>query len=59
MRVTPHKPVPSAMGERLVNASGIGLVELKTDETPRRIVQLCAEGKDVEFELDEKASRWE
>ena len=47
------------MGERLVNASGIGLVELKTDETPRRIVQLCAEGKDVEFELDEKASRWE
>ncbi|WP_020408395.1 alkaline phosphatase D family protein [Hahella ganghwensis] len=59
MRVIPHKPVPAAAGERLVNASGIGWVELKPDGSPGKAVQLCADGQDITFRLHEEEARWE
>lgn len=59
MKVTPHKPANASPGERLVNAAGIGLVELSTEGTPVRVAQLCSNGEDVEFVMDKANARWE
>ena len=59
MRVIPRRPVTANPGERLLNAAGLGLLELQDDGTPSKVVQLCADGRDVPFELHEDEARWE
>lgn len=59
MRVIPRKPSPASPGERLVNASGIGLVDLNSQGQPTRVLQLCADGRDIQFDLHEAEARWE
>ncbi|RKF19728.1 alkaline phosphatase family protein [Alginatibacterium sediminis] len=59
MRIIPHKPIGSDAGERLVNCSGIGLLQLREDGSVKKIVQLGADGSTIEFELDEDQARWE
>ncbi|QHJ11006.1 hypothetical protein FX988_01228 [Paraglaciecola mesophila] len=52
MRVTPLKPSHASAGERLVNGSGIGLVELDDEGKPTHISQLLADEK-IHFEHDD------
>lgn len=52
LRITPRKPEPSSHGERLVNDAGIGLVELDETGRPRKVQQLCADGRTIDFTLD-------
>ncbi|WP_245686072.1 alkaline phosphatase D family protein [Terasakiispira papahanaumokuakeensis] len=59
MRVIPRKPSPASPGERLVNATGIGLVDLNQQGQPIRVLQLCADGRDIQFDLHEAEARWE
>lgn len=59
MRVIPRKPETANAGERLLNAAGVGLLELQADGSPVRVVQLCADGRDVDFQLQEDEARWE
>lgn len=59
MRVIPRKPTTADHGERLVNASGIGLLELNEDGSPRKILQLCSDGRKVSFKKKEDEARWE
>ncbi|MEZ5621441.1 MAG: alkaline phosphatase family protein [Burkholderiaceae bacterium] len=49
MRVTPRKPQGTPHGRRLLDASGIGLVELDAQGRPTRIRQLTNDGGDVDF----------
>lgn len=49
MKITPYLPQQSKKGHRLLNASGIGLVELNEKGAPKSIYQLCCEGQLVEF----------
>lgn len=57
MRVIPRKPVGTPHGQRILNASGIGLVELDETGAPTRICQLTADGKTVPFERREGEAR--
>ncbi|WP_370260670.1 alkaline phosphatase D family protein [Limnobacter sp.] len=50
MRVVPRKPSVADRGERLVNGSGIGLLELDEHGAPTRMVQLLNDGQTVHFE---------
>ncbi|WP_417598938.1 alkaline phosphatase D family protein [Oceanospirillum sp.] len=59
MRVIPRKPQTADPGERLANGAGVGLVELNAEGAPVRVVQLCADGRDVSFKLQEDEARWE
>ncbi len=59
MKVIPRRPVPASRGKRLVNDAGIGLVELSVDGRPVRALQLCADGRDIEFELYEPEAHWQ
>ncbi len=59
MRVIPHRPENAASGERLLNASGIGLLELNPDGSPLAVWQLTGKGELVAFEIDEQNARWE
>lgn len=59
MRVIPRKPTTADHGERLLNASGIGLLVLNADGSPSKVVQLCADGRDVKFKQKEDEARWE
>lgn len=59
MQVIPHKPETADPGERLLNASGVGLVTLNTDGSPREVMQLCADGRKIRFVLREEEGRWE
>lgn len=52
MKITHHKPIGETKGRRLVNAAGIGLVELTPEGVPSKIIQLCANGDTVSFELE-------
>ncbi len=45
MRVTPRKPEGTASGRRLLNGSGIGLVEIDEHGVPWRIRELMANGE--------------
>ncbi|GAC06049.1 alkaline phosphatase D family protein [Paraglaciecola chathamensis] len=51
MRVTPLKPSHASAGERLVNGSGVGIVELDNEGKPIQISQLLADEK-IHFEHD-------
>jgi hypothetical protein len=59
MRIIPRKPDSADPGERLLNAAGIGLVELTVDGRPKKIVQLCADRPDIEFHPREHEAHWE
>jgi hypothetical protein len=59
MRVIPRKPVGTPHGRRLLNGSGLGLVELDAQGRPWRIRELLASGKTVAFERREAESRWD
>ncbi|MCB1797776.1 MAG: alkaline phosphatase family protein [Gammaproteobacteria bacterium] len=59
MRVIPRKPEGTAHGRRLLNGSGIGLVELDAQGVPWRIRELLTDGRDVTFERREAESRWD
>ncbi len=58
LRIIPHKPVTASPGERLLNAAGIGLVELRADGSPAKVMQLCSDGRDIPFEIHEDGARW-
>lgn len=60
MRVIPRKPEGTAHGRRVLNGSGIGLVELDDTGAPWRIRQLLA-GDDqlVQFDRREEEARWD
>ena len=58
MRVIPRKPEGTAPGRRLLNGSGVGLVELDDSGAPRRIRVLLADGRDVAFSRREAESTW-
>jgi len=49
MRVVPRKPEGTPHGRRLLNGSGVGLVELDAQGQPTRITQLLAAGGEVGF----------
>ena len=59
MKVIPHKPETAAYGERLLNGSGIGLLTLNPDGSPREVTQMCADGRDIKFNLSEEDATWE
>ena len=59
MRIVPRKPEGTPHGRRLLNGSGIGLVELDHEGTPWRISCLLAGGRTVRFVRREDESRWE
>jgi hypothetical protein len=59
MRIIPRKPDGESSGRRLLNAAGIGLVELDEQGRPWRIRQLVADGKAVSFTRVEDESRWD
>jgi hypothetical protein len=51
LRIQPRKPEGAARARRLLNGSGIGLVELDADGRPWRIRELLADGPSVLFPL--------
>lgn len=57
MRIIPRKPVGTPHGRRILNASGIGLVELSDDGSPIRISQVTADGTVHAFERREAEAR--
>lgn len=59
MRVVPRKPEGTPHGRRLLNGSGIGLVELDAEGVPWRIRELLADGRVVPFTRREAESRWD
>jgi len=59
MRVIPRKPKTADPGERLANGAGIGWVELDEAGAPVKVVQLCADGRNISFKLQEDEARWE
>lgn len=59
MKVVPHRPDQAAKGERLVNAAGIGYLALHPDGSPAEVKQLCSDGKQIAFELDESEASWQ
>ncbi len=59
MRVIPRKPEGIAHGRRLLNGSGIGLVEIDADGVPWRIRELLADGRELAFTRREAESRWD
>lgn len=59
MRVIPRKPEGTPPGRRLLNGSGIGLVELDETGAPWRIRELLADGRTVAFTRREDESRWD
>ncbi|MDG3086537.1 hypothetical protein P7F88_10595 [Vibrio hannami] len=58
MRITPRKPVGAKSGRRLLNHSGIGLVELDESGRPIKISQLIGADKPVVFEGREDEANW-
>jgi hypothetical protein len=59
MRVIPRKPEGTPHGRRLLNGSGIGLVELDERGVPWRIRELLTDGRMVTFSRREAESRWD
>jgi hypothetical protein len=59
LRVIPRKPDGTPPGRRLLNGSGIGLVELDAAGVPWRIRELLADGRVVPFTRREAESRWD
>jgi hypothetical protein len=59
MRVIPRKPEGTPHGRRLLNGSGIGLVEIDAQGVPWRIRELLTDGRVVSFSRREAESRWD
>jgi len=59
LRVVPRKPEGLPSGRRLLDASGIGLVELDEHGRPWRIRSLLADGRDVAYVPREAEARWD
>lgn len=59
MRVIPRKPEGIPHGRRLLNGSGIGLVELDVQGVPWRIRERLSGGRMVRFSRRETESRWD
>ncbi|HKK23432.1 MAG TPA: alkaline phosphatase D family protein [Pseudohaliea sp.] len=59
MRVIPRKPEGTPHGRRLLNGSGIGLVEMDERGVPWRIRELMTDGRMVVFSRRESESRWD
>ncbi|WP_208979387.1 hypothetical protein [Pseudovibrio axinellae] len=59
MKVIPRKPVGTHHGRRLLNASGIGLVEFDKHGGPEQISQLLPDGNQVVFVRREEEARWD
>ncbi|MGE5155429.1 MAG: alkaline phosphatase D family protein [Bdellovibrio bacteriovorus] len=59
LRVVPRKPEGTPHGRRLLNGSGIGLVELDPTGVPWRIRELLADGRVIPFTRREAESRWD
>jgi len=59
MKVIPNKPETADHGERLLNAAGISLVKFNTDGSPQTVVQMCSDGRDIQFILSEEDATWE
>lgn len=59
MRVVPRKPEGTPHGRRLLNGSGLGVVELSADGRPWRISVWLAGGRVVRFVEREAEARWE
>jgi len=59
MRVVPRKPEGTPHGRRLLNGSGIGLVEIDAEGVPWRIRELLTDGRCVTFTRRESESRWD
>ncbi|WP_434055980.1 MAG: alkaline phosphatase family protein [Roseibium sp.] len=57
MRIVPRKPQGTPGGRRILNAAGIGVVELDDQGAPTRILQLSAEGRSYAFERREAEAR--
>jgi hypothetical protein len=58
MRVIPRKPEGARPGRRLLNGSGIGVLELDADGLPWRIRELMADGRFLTFNRREDESHW-
>lgn len=58
MRITPRKPIGAPSGRRLLNHSGIGLIELDDAGRPIKISQLIGKDKPVLFEGREEEASW-
>lgn len=59
MRIIPRKPEGHEDGRRLLNAAGIGLVELDVHGKPWRFRQLTCEHGEISFNRMEHHSRWD
>ena len=59
LRVVPRKPEGLPSGRRLLDASGVGLVELDEHGRPWRIRSLLADGRDVSYVPREAEARWD
>ncbi|WP_302174019.1 alkaline phosphatase D family protein [uncultured Hydrogenophaga sp.] len=59
LRVVPRKPEGLPNGRRLLDASGVGLVELDGQGRPWRIRSLLADGRDVSYVPREAEARWD
>lgn len=59
LRVVPRKPEGLPHGRRLLDASGIGLVELDEHGRPWRIRSLLTDGRDVAYVPREAEARWD
>jgi hypothetical protein len=59
MRITPRKPQGTEHGRRLLNGSGVGLVELDAKGVPIQISQLLSHGRRVQFIRHEDEARWQ
>ena len=57
--MVPRKPEGLPSGRRLLDASGIGLVELDVDGRPWRIRSLLTDGRDVAYVPREAEARWD
>ncbi|MEM8702428.1 MAG: alkaline phosphatase family protein [Pseudomonadota bacterium] len=57
MRIVPRKPQGTPGGRRILNASGIGVVELDDQGAPTNILQIAASGKSYVFERREAEAR--
>lgn len=57
MRIIPRKPHGTPGGRRILNASGIGVVELDNQGAPTQILQVTADGKSHAFERREAEAR--
>ncbi|GLP95482.1 alkaline phosphatase D family protein [Paraferrimonas sedimenticola] len=59
MKIVPHKPMGASPGERLLNGSGIGLVELDESGAPKGVWQVLSDGQMVRFDRHQAEEHWD